>query len=194
MTSIPPRFCPFCRECFEGIVDCPDHEMPLVDFDKLPRVKTEDGDGNEVLRLLDLRFGRALILTGFVVTTVAFFLPFVRVANEASFSAARVALARAPNLWAAELAAVGCLVMTFRAPTQARLRALRLAVALLGALGGVAVTFTWWRIAGGAAQMGISATVEWGAVVLGLGLGLLTLGGVRLGRPGRGGTATGKLL
>lgn len=194
MTSIPPRFCPFCRECFEGVADCPDHEMALVDFDKLPREKQEDGEGNELLRLHDLRFGRAAIVVGFVVTTVAFFLPFVRVANEASFSAASVALARAPNLWAAELAAVGCLVMTFRAPTPARLRALRLAAALLAALGAVAVGFTWWRIAGGAAQTGVSATVEWGAVVLCLGLGILVFGGTRLGRPGPGSTATGKLL
>lgn len=194
MTSIPPRFCPFCRECFEGVVDCPDHELVLVDFDKLPRVKSEDEEGNEILPFMDLRFGRGLIVAGFVVTTVAFFLPFVRVANEVSFSAAKVAVARAPNLWAAEFAALGCLVMVFRAQTPARLRALRLAVALLAALGSLAVGFTWWRIAGGAAQMGVAATVEWGAVVLCLGLGMLVLGGARLGHSRGGSTAAGKLL
>ena len=38
----PLLFCPFCRECFEGEAQCPEHELALVRFEDLPREEDPD--------------------------------------------------------------------------------------------------------------------------------------------------------
>ena len=35
-------FCPFCEESFEGLTQCPEHELELVAFDKLKSRLDED--------------------------------------------------------------------------------------------------------------------------------------------------------
>ncbi|MEM7139230.1 MAG: hypothetical protein AAF500_21845 [Myxococcota bacterium] len=69
-------FCPYCRESFEGIDECPEHRLWLVEIDQLP---PEDGRApSGVSFFVDPRFGRGPVLAGAALVLFGFALPFVR--------------------------------------------------------------------------------------------------------------------
>lgn len=72
------RFCPFCREPFEGLTDCPDHGVPLVPWDEvLVRDRRRVPGMDETLAGHDLRFGRGFLLLGSLLLVVGWLLPAV---------------------------------------------------------------------------------------------------------------------
>lgn len=69
------RFCPFCKEPFEGEI-CPDHGLPLISLVELASVKKIPGE-TDPLAPTDFRFGRLSVVLGAVVVMIGFFLPAV---------------------------------------------------------------------------------------------------------------------
>jgi hypothetical protein len=55
-------FCPFCRDGFEGRLECPEHELSLVTIDRLPRKAKRTLES--VTFFGDPRLGRGTVLLG----------------------------------------------------------------------------------------------------------------------------------
>ncbi|MEM9194143.1 MAG: hypothetical protein AAGF12_33520 [Myxococcota bacterium] len=189
MASVdPPLFCPFCRECFEGMERCPDHDLPLVPFEKLPKERRAVG-WDQRLELHDPRFGRGIVAFSAILVFVGFAFPMVTstVSEPVTFSGFEVAAKRAPQLWAVPLVAIGFLVILLRRRTPRQLRGARVAIPLMSVLGATALGYTFMNIQRGAELMGsrlyqeIQIDVEWGTWVVGFGLVGALLGGFRLG-------------
>src|SRR5690606_34261628 len=89
MTEHQVLFCPFCRESFEGLRVCPEHDLPLVSFAELgpdpldPENMPEIIDATE-LATVDPRFGRGYVAAAAVLIGLAFLLEFVRGVGESS--------------------------------------------------------------------------------------------------------------
>lgn len=157
MSGQSVRFCPFCGESFEGESRCPEHDIPLVGFEELDRVRggalPED---HHVVPAHDLRFGRGLLMTSALLALVGFFLPFVEVAYpDGSATATGLATAStvALNLWLTPAVAVALLGIVLRRRTPASMRSARLAVIGLALLGGTSLAFTLHRVRTGVAQV-----------------------------------------
>lgn len=191
-------FCPFCREAFEGRRECPEHDLPLVPFDRLEGVDVEaDDDGlpgdDERLDAFDPRFGRALVGGGCLLFVVGFLCPLAVIAvpghGQMVVSGPSVAATHAPALWALPMCGLGGLLLLGWRRTPRQMRSVRIVVPLL--VSSVALS-TWaalrradrWAalladLAGGAVSA--TTTVSWGVGVLALGGLLVLIGAVRLG-------------
>ncbi|MGB8223904.1 MAG: hypothetical protein WCF10_15055, partial [Polyangiales bacterium] len=70
-------FCPFCGDGFENHAECPEHELPLIPIDRLPR--TSERRFERVSFFLDPRLGRGGVLMGASLAVLGFFAPLVSV-------------------------------------------------------------------------------------------------------------------
>jgi len=187
-----PLFCPFCGECFEGEERCPEHDIPLVPFEKLDRLRGRPlPEDDEPVDFWDLRFGRGVVLLGALLTLVGFFLPFVSSAfDERSVTASAFQTASggaAMNLWVVPLVTLTLVSVIMRRRTPNQMRGMRLLVPALGGLAATSLGYTLYRILAGASEVmrlygaQVEVAPAWGAVVLCVGILLVILGGVRLG-------------
>lgn len=190
-------FCPFCRECFEGETQCPDHELTLVPLEKLPP-RPEDAKAapkeDEHLAVFDLRYGRAIVAAGALIAIVSFFCPYLTRAGDGhviTFSAAQLATTVAPNLWTVPFAAVVLLGILARRRTLAQMRGARLVVVLMGLFPAISGGYTVLRSLRVAQDLirergvELEVSVEWGLWITVWATLVIVLGGVRLGVPPR---------
>ncbi|HEY6878124.1 MAG TPA: hypothetical protein VI299_08885 [Polyangiales bacterium] len=176
-------FCPFCRESFEGLEQCPEHELPLVGLARLRGDEAPDGehdddlDGPKVpgdlrpLALFELRHGRGWVALGALCQLAALSLPF----GDAGQAIATYQLARAvPSLWTLSLVAITVFYVLARRRTLRALRSLRV---LVPGLGAVALACLLWAYG----RLGWSVTPALGSYAMVIGAVLLAVGGARLG-------------
>ncbi len=186
--SDAPLFCPFCRECFEGEAQCPEHELPLVPFERLPKMRRVVGD-DERLSAWDLRFGRGIVGLAAATILLGFAAPLVTSTIDAPLTVDgfRMAVGVAPNLWVVPCVALALVVILGRRRTLVEMRSMRLAVPLLAGLVASSLAYSLWRVHHAAAllamRIGRPVTIEvrWGTWVLGAAVVLGCVGGARLG-------------
>lgn len=171
-------FCPFCRDGFEGLTECPEHELSLVAIDRLPRVR--GSSSNEVGVFADPRMGRGGVLAGAAFVLVGFFLPFVR-AGGVEAPALEVAIDGAHNLWLTPVAACVMSWVLWARRTRQAMRAARLAVLGLALAGAMPLIYTGRRIGVMARVNGTDVEWLWGLAVMAAGLVLVALASARLG-------------
>lgn len=182
-------FCPFCRESFEGLSVCPDHDLALVPFQKLPpdpTLRRDDAPADDApLDTLDLRFGRGFVALGAVLNGVSLGAEFVRFPGERALSTLALA-SSVPALWTPAMVSVTLLFVLRRAKTLRGLRALRILVPALACLSPITLIWEIMRIRSGAAlwvaQIRSSQATPGLALYLVLAASvLIAYGGVRLG-------------
>ncbi len=189
LEPLPMRFCPFCKEAFEGVDECPDHDLKLVKFDELPDARRRLAD-EELLAPLDLRYGRGVVLAGTLALFVGFCLPLVTttVAGDAhTVAALGFATYRFSPLWAIPMAAGAAASVVLRCRTRRSLRRMRLAVPVLGLVAGTPTVYAISFFHRGAAAAGTSlqvaadVTLREGFYLIALGAVAFLVGGFRLG-------------
>lgn len=179
-------FCPFCRESFEGLRACPEHDLPLVSFDRLPPDPLEMRPRGPIeddleLETFEPRFGRGYVALGALGTGLALLLDFVRF-RGGSLSTLTVAH-QLPALWTLLLVTFTLLFVLRRRRLLRAMRSLRVLVPALALI--VPATLLWElaRFRAGATLWGRVAEVQAGsAVYVGSAAALLVAyGGLRLG-------------
>jgi hypothetical protein len=188
-------FCPFCRESFEGLHTCPDHDLKLVPFDRLPRdphAAVADRDEDEpaftedsALGPFEPRFGRAPVGLGAVLNALALGLEFVRFPDGTGVVTWQLA-SSLPGLWSLGLVSFTLLFVLRRGTTLRKLRALRVLVPALACFGPLLLGWELHRIRQGAllwAPLVRSADVRAGSAVYVVCVAALLIGygGIRLG-------------
>ena len=182
-------FCPFCRECFEGETECPDHELALVPFEKLPRPPARLPSDDEPVGPLEPRYGRAWFGGGAVLILVGFFVPTLVIADGAratSFSLLDLASTKATNLWTVPAAAVAGLGMLARVRRPRDLGRVRLAALAMPAFVALSLGLSLQRMfaALGEGALGSVLTPTPAAALFVLGWGASVWGALTLGRGG----------
>lgn len=178
-TGANPRilFCPYCRDGFEALSECPEHELTLVPIDRLPRaLRSQSG----VAFFLDPRLGRGPILLGCLLVLVGFFVPFVRT-ETLEASALEVAIDGAHNLWLVPVAAVSMLAVLWLRRERLSMHAARLAVLGLAVAGSLPLLYTSRRIAITASATQTEIDWRFGGPLILMGLALGAIGSLRLG-------------
>jgi hypothetical protein len=182
-------FCPFCREAFDDVTRCPDHDVQLVTLRELGQLAAAVSADDSPLPFMSPRCGRWQIAVGALATLVAFVCPFGELAGETSVQNSLLTLARgrALRLWIVPAAAFALLLMLYRRRTPRQLRGARLGALFVGSLPSVVVAYTWY----GAHQAATAlATKTASAVAFHVGFGsvlvfasalILGWGSVRLG-------------
>lgn len=172
-------FCPYCREAFERVNECPEHELTLVPWTALPGQSHEPAQ-DASLGFFDPRFGRGILFAASLLILVGFFLPFVGWANERA-SALEAALDAAINLWFVPgVVMVQFWVLAVRRTAQAVRRAWP-ALALVPVIGMLSLAYSLWHITRSAGAMGHDVTLLWGGWLMLIGLFLAMFGGLRMG-------------
>lgn len=188
----PLLFCPFCKECYEGIDLCPDHELALVPFDALPR-DAEDlslpGDEDRLVGF-DPRFGRGIVALGVALMLGAFAAPMMEVTTTTQsrvFSAYAAALTNAPNLWTIPFVAAMFVAFLARRRTPSELRGARAAGVALSLTPFVSMAYSWWRVTSGAEALTersgqlVEIHAHWGFAMTSVACLVLLVGSLRLG-------------
>jgi hypothetical protein len=154
----PILFCPFCRECFEGEARCPEHDLLLVPFEKLPRnAEDEAADlpaDDEDLATSDLRFGRGWIAAGAALLGLSFAMPFVDLhvgSKTFAFTGMTAAAQRAPNLWTVPFVAALVIGILGRRRSLRKMRGARLSMLFLSAAPLFALGYSYLHVVQGAA-------------------------------------------
>lgn len=182
-------FCPFCRESFEGTRVCPDHDLALVPFHKLPpdpiSAERAELDDDTPLDGLDPRFGRAYVAAGATLNMAALGAEFVRFPGGRALTTLALA-ASMPALWTVALVSVTLLFLLRRARTLRMLRALRVLVPALALVGPLTLIWELARIRSGAALWvaqvrSVEATPGTALYITLLAGALIGYGGARLG-------------
>lgn len=173
----PIAFCPYCREGFEGLEDCPEHDLTLVPLDRLPRRHRPSA----ATFFLDPRLGRAPVLLGAALVILGFAAPVLTV-GEVRATGIEVALDGAANLWLVPGAALAVLAVLWARRAGSRLRRARLAVFGLALSGSLPLLYTCRRVVWMAEARGAVVDWQWGLGVIVVGLLLTALGSARLGR------------
>lgn len=187
---------------------CPEHELALVSFQKLPPAPHERDefdewdddddadrrDGSRVadepeLGLFSPRYGRGAIALGALVTGVAFVtLPFTGATlghEQAVVTGAQLADYRATNLWMVAMVALAQIGVLFIRRTPRGLAGARLVWPLLSVVGCASLGHTLSRIAAGtpsATPLSPLAVAEYGVWVMVGSLLFTALAGLRAGR------------
>jgi hypothetical protein len=179
-------FCPFCRESFEGVTVCPEHELGLVPWNELPRPARRD---DEPLPWWSPALGRGEVAAGALGTLAAFAtLPLATVATDTvqyGGTMLKLALLTSPKLWLVATGVLAELAMLGRRRTPLDMRKARLAV-LFTALVPIAAAF--WALDG--ARRALAASDPGATLAIGAGPIALTVcalvtcaGALRLGGP-----------
>jgi hypothetical protein len=183
-TPEPPTiaFCPFCHDGFEGMAECPEHQLTLVPIDSLPRPAAEVPGA--VTFFVDPRLGRGGVLLGAAMVLFGFLVPFVR-AEGIDASALEVAIDGAHNLWLTPGAACGVLAVLWVRRSAPAMRSARLAVLGLALAGALPLIYTTRRIGIVADASVAEVHWLWGLALMCAGLAFSALASIRLGGPGR---------
>ena len=183
-------FCPFCGDAFEGQALCPDHELPLVPWQQLPRAKRSDPP-EVALPWFSPRLGRAWLAASSALSLLAFVaLPLGRVSGGASMGGTllQLALQGAHKLWLVPAASLTLLALLHRRRSPRAMQAVRLAAVFTVMVAPVATLWAWSGIAEAVTLLGAregqhlvpvlasGGYAIWLAVVPGA-IGALTLGG-----------------
>jgi hypothetical protein len=179
-------FCPFCRESYEGLARCPEHELDLVEFHALPKQAHErQGPGwEDVIAPWDVRFGRGFLAAGVAATVIGFFSPFtVGTVNDlpVSWSGFEGATGPAPNLWTIPFVAVMFVYFLYRRRTPLAMRGARLAGVLLSLAPSAAVIYSMLNVLRGADRRHVAIEWGWGVYVIFAATVLLFIGSIRFG-------------
>ena len=185
-------FCPFCRESFEGEVVCPEHEMPLVPFDRLPKGELdsheeEEGEPAEltddtVLVTFDPRVGRAWVGAGALANLLALALVFAYRKDSGQGLHTYELATRSPSLWTLLLVSFTLLFVLKRRRTPRALRGLRVLVPALACVSPITVAWVLYRLREGLVPRSPPVSDPGVAVALVLiGAALVFYGGMRLG-------------
>ena len=183
------RFCPFCKEAFEGTESCPEHGLRLVTLQELPKPQRE-------LRLTaslprwELRYGRGWVMAGAILSLIAFLLPLAELRGgvEASSTLYALASGRAKTLWLIPMAACAQLLIIARRRSIADLLGARLSIVWLAMLPMVVVALTLVGVYDAAATMSqrapepVMVAIGAGTVLVALSSVLSVWGGLRLGK------------
>ncbi len=154
----PPLVGPFCEECFEGETLGPEHELPLVPFEKLAAARGRDLPADDdPIHAHVMRYGRLPLLVGALTVLAGFFLPLVETvfADGTSSRASGMATASnvALNLWIVPAVAATTLSILGRRRTLRQMRGSRLALVLLALVAGSSLGYTVSRVFRGATQL-----------------------------------------
>lgn len=183
-------FCPFCRESFEQLEACPEHELPLVPVDQLPASDPHD-DAEDVDEIepaqpvvaqdervhgpLELRYGRGLVALGALLNASALALQLVRLEGAPMLRTFELARAR-PSLWTLGLVSFTALYALTRRRTPRALRGLRVLVPLLALISPATLFWVLLRV-GPVGELGLAVHAVLLATLL------MLYGGVQLGAP-----------
>lgn len=179
-------FCPFCRESFEGLRVCPDHDLALVSFDRLAPDPLEAKvlgpiEDDSQLDTFEPRFGRLHVALGAVGTGLSLLLDFVhfRGGSLSTLSVAR----QLPALWTLLLVAFTLLFVLRRRRSLRSMRSLRVLVPALAAVAPATLLWELARFRNGATPWGRVADLQVGsAVYVACAAALLiAYGGLKLG-------------
>lgn len=170
-------FCPYCGESFEGVAECPEHELALVPIDRLGR---ERGSLDEVAFFADPRLGRGPVLVGSALVLLGFLAPFAH-SRGLHASGLEIALDGAHNLWLTPLAALSALWILWSRRSRVALRAARFAAFGLSVGGLLPLAYTSWRIALVAGVQDAPVEWGWGRVAMVAGSLLAAFGSLWLG-------------
>lgn len=182
-------FCPFCREAFDDVTRCPDHDVELVTLRELGQLAAAVKDEDGALPLTSLRLGRWQIALGALTMLVGFALPFGVLQGEVSVQNSLLTLARgrALRLWIVPAAALALALMLYRRRTPREMRGARLGALFVSVLPALVVAYTWYGTQQAAAVL---ASKSGSPVTFQLGIGsvlvfastlLLLWGSARLG-------------
>lgn len=181
-------FCPFCRECYEGERECPEHELALVDFADLPKQahERELPGWEEPVVPWEPRFGRAEMALGAVAVIAGFFLPIAVGTSEGqtiSWSGFDVAMGRGANLWTVPFVGAMFIYLLVRRRTPVQMLGARLVAVVLSVMPVVSLGYSLWHVQRGVDQQHGALAVEWGVGVWVIAAAtlLLFVGGVRFG-------------
>lgn len=174
-------FCPFCRDGFEGVAECPEHELTLLPIDRLPR--PAERSLVEVAYFADPRLGRGGVLLGTALVLAGFLAPFVH-ARGLDASALDVAIDGAHNLWLTPGAALGVLWVLWARRSGPAMRGARLAVLGLAIVGALPLIYTGRRISLVAEAYAAEVEWRWGLAAMAAGLAVAALASARLGMSG----------
>ncbi len=171
-------FCPYCREAFEGLADCPEHDLALVPFASL---SSSVASPDARVGLFDPRHGRGFVFAAALLVLLGFMAPFVEwEAHRAS--AFEAALDVATNLWFVPgVAFVQIWILGVRR-TRADARSARLALAFIPVVGVASVAYSWWHMQRSATAQGYEITLLWGGWLMLLALFLAIVAGLRISR------------
>ena len=167
---MPPSsvlFCPFCAEPFEGLARCPTHDLELVPFRELARIRAVDDEAR--VPVFSFGMGRGALFLGAALTLVAFLCPLVRLSGQVELTNTieELATGRAPRLWLVPAAALATISILVRRRTPVGMRGARLALCLLALLPAVVVAITVFGAHEATAQLagrlGAQVHVHWGA-------------------------------
>jgi hypothetical protein len=148
-------FCPFCRESFEGLRTCPEHDLSLVPFSKLAPDPAEikrfsQVDEDRAVAPFEPRFGRAWVALGALANLLALPLPLLRLPGARGYSTLFVAAAR-PALWTLALVTFTLFFVLQRRRSLRALRGMRVLVPVLACVSPATVLWELQRLRGGAA-------------------------------------------
>ncbi len=184
-------FCPFCRECFEGEKECPDHELVLVPFTQLPSMQEASLPGDEErVAPYDLRFGRGWVFLSAALMFVGFMLRFVTATypdQELRASGFAIATHQAANLWMVPAIAVTAVAILLRRRSPWEMRASRVAIPALAIVALTSIGYTLYQIWRGASdvaeRVGVetSVSIGEGAVTMAVAAVLMVASSLRLG-------------
>jgi hypothetical protein len=141
-------FCPFCGDGFEGLSHCPDHELPLVPWQQLPRAKRSDPPDID-LAWHSPRLGRGWLASDALLTWIAFAsLPLGHALGSASMGGTmlQLALHGAHKLWLVPAASTTLLLMLRRRRSPQALRAARIAALFTVLIAPLCVLWTWYGV------------------------------------------------
>jgi hypothetical protein len=138
-------FCPFCGDGFEGQTLCPDHELPLVPWQQLPRAKRSDPPTAN-LGWRSPRLGRGWLAGNSTLLLIAFMaLPLGRVSGGANMggSMLQLALLGAHKLWLVPAAALTLLALLYRRRSPRAMRAARIAALFTVIVPPLTIVWAW---------------------------------------------------
>lgn len=137
-------FCPFCREDFEGQVQCPHHGLRLVAFQDLPATGAAVGP-DDLLPWWTAQHGRLWVALGALLSLVACPLPLASLAGDVVADSTLLELVngRAQTLWLVPMAACAQWALLLRRRTLRGMQGMRVATVWLALLGPCVVALTW---------------------------------------------------
>ncbi len=181
-------FCPFCRDCFEGVERCPDHDLPLVPFEALPPSQLDaPPDDDAPVHMLDWRRGRAELTVAALTLLAGFLVPLIEVTaagRTQSFTGLAAAAGPAANLWSVPFAGAFFASLVLRRRTPVQMRGARLAGLMVAFAPIVSVVYSLRRVAAAAMmEGGVSVSFLAGGYVIVAASILAGVGSLRFGGP-----------